>query len=327
MPMTGRFLWTNKQNNHTQQSPRFFFRLRRDTTNTIPYRVKDLSPAPENHKPSTCSRPFLYSSFSSSACVEQTFLPQPIHWSKKPPPNQAQTRPPSYHLSTHHTELNRYQAIPGIIPPSFPSASVCNATLMPSNPRAGRRKNAAESSWSREGSKGDSAFMRLVFLASFLFEVSLLMRREVSGGRRFSGGHDWLIKGERRREKGPQKKRKTRARMCLFIWFNQPEEIGLPVSPGPPIRGRSSDLFDVVPPTWSLSISWNSEQHERKYCTDYGPCCHSFTLIICMQGRRSGRSSDLHYRQAYWYSDRSWRGYEIIASVKRAGFRGSFICA
>ena len=48
--------------------------------------------------------------------------------------------------------------------------------------------------------------MRLVLLVSLLVVVSLSMtRRGSSGGRRFSGGHDWLVGGEEEAEKGSRK--------------------------------------------------------------------------------------------------------------------------
>lgn len=50
---------------------------------------------------------------------------------------------------------------------------------------------------------GDSTFMRLALLASFLVMVSLSMVwRGSLGGRRFSGGHAWLVGGEEDAGKG-----------------------------------------------------------------------------------------------------------------------------
>ena len=55
----------------------------------------------------------------------------------------------------------------------------------------------------REG-MGDSTFMRLALLVSFLVVVSLSMVwRSSLGGRRFSGGHAWLVGGEEDAGKDP----------------------------------------------------------------------------------------------------------------------------
>ncbi len=114
---------------------------------------------------------FLY--FSSRG---QTIVPRAFHSAKNTLPSPNQTAP-----STARNQTGN-QPSPGTIPPSstFGLGLQCNIDAI--NPRTGRRKNAAESSGSRERRKGDSAFMRLALLVGFSCRGEF-----IDGDKRFFG--------------------------------------------------------------------------------------------------------------------------------------------
>lgn len=133
-------------------APEKIFHLRRGTTNAT--LVWELSPALANHKSPTNSLRILLSFFPSSSCRKETIVPRSSQSAK----NHHLTKPElnRHHLTCKLTTRNQTgnQSSPSTIPlPSFLGLGLqCNINAI--NPRAGRRKDAAESSGSREGRNG-----------------------------------------------------------------------------------------------------------------------------------------------------------------------------
>lgn len=122
---------TEQSTTTPSKAPDLFLEFRRGTT---------------NHTPIYDPSPFSFLLFLFFSSRRQTIVPRAFHPVKKPPPYQARTKP--RHLTCKLTTRNQTgnQPNPGTSLHLPPSASVCNATLMPS-PANGASKKRCRVQW------------------------------------------------------------------------------------------------------------------------------------------------------------------------------------